>query len=126
MTAEHGWECYTEAGRQPSGIRVQDWVTTAENHGAGEFLLTNVDRDGTRKGLDLSLLARVRDAVSVPVVASSGAGGVAHVVEALSGTGADGIALGAGLHWGNFTVSECREGCRDAGVLVRQLESVDD
>lgn len=126
MTAEHGWECYTEAGRQPSGIRVQDWATSAEDHGAGEFLLTNVDRDGTRKGVDLSLLALVRDVASVPVIAASGAGTVAHVVQALGETGADGIALGAGLHWGNFTVSECREACHGAGILVRQLERIDD
>lgn len=125
MTPEHGWECYTEAGRQPSGVRVLDWVTNAEEHGAGEFLITNVDRDGTRKGVDRGLLALVRDAVGVPMIASSGAGSVAHVVQALGDTGADGIALGAGLHWGNFTLVQARQACREAGVAVRELEPVD-
>lgn len=125
MTPEHGWECYTEAGRQPTGIGVVDWVTRAQDHGAGEFLMTNVDRDGTRRGIDLSLLALVREAVRVPVIASSGAGTPAHVASALGETGCDGIALGAGLHWGNFTVVQCRLACRDAGISVRELEPED-
>lgn len=125
-TPEHGWECYTEAGRQPTGIGVIDWVTKAQDYGAGEFLITNVDRDGTRRGIDLSLLALVRDAARVPLVASSGAGTPTHVARALGETGCDGVALGAGLHWGNFTVSDCRQACHGLGIAVRELESEDD
>ena len=120
-----GWVCFTEAGRQPTGIGVIDWLVAAQDYGAGEFLLTNVDRDGTRRGVDLSLLALARDAIQVPLIAASGAGTATHVAQALDQTGCDGFALGAGLHWGNFTVSECREACRGLGVAVRELESAD-
>lgn len=125
MTPEHGWECYTEAGRQPTGIGVIDWVGRAQAHGAGEFLITNVDRDGTRQGIDLALLTLVRTVVDVPVIASSGAGTPAHVVQALGATDCDGVALGAALHWGNFTVVQCRRACRDAGIAVREMASPD-
>jgi cyclase len=125
-TPELGWECYTEAGRQPSGMGVVEWVSMAEEHGAGEFLITNVDRDGTRRGIDRGLLNLVRRAVAVPVIASSGAGTVTHVVEALTDTACDGVAMGAGLHWGNFSVEDCRQACREAGIAVRDVEVVND
>jgi imidazole glycerol-phosphate synthase subunit HisF len=124
-SGELGWECYTEAGRQPSGIAVLDWVATAERLGAGEFLVTSVDRDGTRKGMDIELLRGIRDAVTVPVVASSGAGNLQHVLHAFSGAQCDGVAMGAGLHWGNFTISDIRAGCHHAGLAVRELETHD-
>lgn len=120
-----GWECYTEAGRQPTGTAVQDWVSAAEKHGAGEFLVTSVDRDGTRKGMDITLLATVRDIVSVPLVASSGAGEANHVVEALSASRSDGVAMGAGLHWGNFSIADVRAACETSQLSVRTVERVD-
>jgi imidazole glycerol-phosphate synthase subunit HisF len=126
QTPGHGWECYTEAGRQPSGMAVAEWLPVAEAHGAGEFLLTNVDRDGTRRGLDLSLLSAVVEAVSVPVIASSGVGEPFHVVESLQGTSCNGVAIGAALHWGNFSISDFRSGCLGAGLSVRNIESVHD
>ena len=125
-TPELGWECYTEAGRQPSGIGVLDWVSRAEAAGAGEFLVTNVDRDGTRRGIDRALLNHVRSAVTVPVIASSGAGSPEHVVATLAHTGCDGIAIGAALHWGNFLVAECRDVCLEAGIAVREVEPAND
>lgn len=121
---ELGWECYTEAGRQPSGIRVTDWVSIAEAHGAGEFLVTNVDRDGTRQGIDEALLNQVRSLVAVPVIASSGAGSLAHVVNVLTRSGCDGIAIGAAFHWGNFSVGECRQACLEAKIAVRGETSI--
>jgi cyclase len=121
-TPELGWECYTEAGRQPSGIGVLNWVTRAEAEGAGEFLVTNVDRDGTRRGIDGRLLKEIRAAVTVPVIASSGAGATSHVVETLAHTGCDGIAIGAALHWGNFSIAQCRQACFEAGIAVREVE----
>jgi cyclase len=121
-TPELGWECYTEAGRQPSGIGVLDWVTRAEAAGAGEFLVTNVDKDGTRRGMDRVLLNEVRAAVTVPLIASSGAGTSAHVVEALTHTRCDGLAIGAALHWGNFSIAQCRQACLEAGIAVREVE----
>lgn len=123
MSAENKWECFTEAGRQPTGLGVIDWITKAQDYGAGEFLLTNVDRDGTRRGVDLSLLELVRDSVRVPLIASSGAGSSAHVVQALQAAGFEGIAMGAGLHWGNFTLPECRRACIDVGISVRKVDS---
>lgn len=125
-TSELGWECYTEAGRQPSGIAVRDWVARAAAAGAGEFLITNVDGDGMRRGIDGNLLHEVRAAVTVPVIASSGAGTTVHVVEALARTGCNGIAIGAALHWGNFSVAECRQACIEAGIAVRDVEPAND
>lgn len=125
-TPELGWECYTEAGRQPSSIGVIEWVARAEAQGAGEFLITNVDKDGTRRGIDGVLLSQVRRTVTVPVIASSGAGNPTHVVEALTQTGCDGIAIGAALHWGNFSVAQCRQACREAGIAVREVEPTND
>lgn len=125
-TSEGGWECYTEAGRQPSGVPVMEWVPIAEAQGAGEFLITSVDRDGTRRGIDTGLINHVRSAVTVPVIASSGAGTPAHVIEVLAQTGCDGLAIGAGLHWGNFSVAECRQACLEAGLAVREVEPVND
>jgi len=122
---ELGWECYTEAGRQPSGIAVFDWVSIAQRHGAGEFLVTNVDKDGTRRGMDIALLTRIRESASVPVVASSGAGNLQHVLGAFSHAKCDGVAVGAALHWGNLTVNEIRAGCHQAGISVRELEAQD-
>lgn len=116
-----GWECYTEAGRQPSGIGVIDWLTRAQSAGAGEFLITNVDRDGTRLGIDAELLREVRVAVTVPVLASSGAGSPENVVETSKQTGCNGIAIGAALHWGNFSITECRLACVEAGIPVRSV-----
>lgn len=125
-TVTEGWECYTEAGRQPSDTLVEEWLPIAEAHGAGEFLITNVDTDGTRRGFNLSLLSAVGDSVSVPVIASSGAGSPHDVVEALLRGSCEGVALGAGLHWGNFTIDDCRDACRNAGLPVREIESLHD
>jgi imidazole glycerol-phosphate synthase subunit HisF len=87
--------------------------------------VTSVDRDGTRKGMDIELLRGIRDAVSVPVVASSGAGTLQHILHTFSEAQCDGVAMGAGLHWGNFTMSDIRAGCHHAGLAVRELESHD-
>lgn len=125
-TADSDWECYTEAGRQPSGTSVVDWLPIAERHGAGEFLITNVDRDGTRRGFDVSLLRLVSDSVSVPVIASGGAGSPVHVVEAFQSTSCNGVALGAGLHWGTFTLTDCRDACHNVGLHVRRVEPLND
>lgn len=119
--ADGEWECYTEAGREPTGISVAGWVSAAEAHGAGEFFLTNVDRDGTRRGLDSALVARVRSNATVPVIASSGVGTTNHVADAFLNLGVEGIAIGAAFHWGNFSVSDCRRECMVAGVPLREL-----
>lgn len=121
-TPQLGWECYTEAGRQPTGTGVVEWVKRAEALGAGEFLVTNVDRDGSRKGLDLQLLDQICLEAGVPVIASSGAGSVSHVVEALKATECAGIAIGAALHWRNFTVDEVRDACRVTAIKIRDPE----
>lgn len=122
-SSEFGWECYTESGREPSGREVMEWVSTAEEHGAGEFLITNVDRDGTRKGIDHDLIKEVLCRVKVPVVGSSGAGTAQHVYEALAVSECDGIAMGAGLHWNNFSMGECRSLCEERGLPMRKVSS---
>jgi cyclase len=114
-----GWECYTESGRQPSGISVLDWVRIAEQHGAGEFLVSSVDRDGMRKGMDIELFSKIRKTVTVPLVGSSGAGSVKDVVEAFRKSSCDGIAIGASLHWKKMTIADLRIGCHQAGIAVR-------
>lgn len=119
FNAELTWECFTHGGREPSGLSVVRWLAIAQQHGIGELLISNVDRDGTRRGIDLDLVRLVRNNVDVPVVASSGIGQPAQLVDVFSATDCDGVAIGAGLHWTDWQVSDYRDACLAAGVGVR-------
>lgn len=104
-----GWECYTDGGREHSHRDAVSWAREAQERGAGEILVTSVDRDGTRKGFDIQLIDAVVDAVRIPVVASGGAGTVAHVKSASAVPHLSGVAIGTMLHYKTATVAELIE-----------------
>ncbi|MFQ5691777.1 MAG: imidazole glycerol phosphate synthase subunit HisF [Nitrospinota bacterium] len=114
-----GWEVYTHGGRTPRGLDVLEWVTEAERLGAGEILLTSMDRDGTKEGYDLELTRAVADAVSVPVVASGGVGSPEHIREGLVEGGADAALAASIFHYGEWTVSSVKRYLEERGVCVR-------
>jgi cyclase len=112
------WEVFTHGGRQPSGIDVLDWCCRAAALGAGELLLTSMDRDGTGEGFDLALLGAVCDAVRLPVVASGGAGRLDHFAPAAR-AGATGLLAASIFHFGTFTVTDVKAALAAAGLPVR-------
>jgi cyclase len=114
-----GWEVYVAGGRKATGLDVIEWVTEGVARGAGEILLTSMDRDGTNDGYDLPLTRAVSDAVSVPVIASGGAGELAHMAEALTTGGADAALVASIFHYGKHTVAEAKAALAAAGVAVR-------
>lgn len=113
------WHAYTHGGRTPTGLDAVEWAQECVERGAGEILLTSVDRDGVRTGYDLELTRTVADAVSVPVIASGGAGEPAHLHEALEEGGASAALLAGILHDGVTTVREIKDELRSRGVRVR-------
>jgi cyclase len=116
---DSGWEAYLAGGRQPAGREVVAWAIEATERGAGEILLTSMDRDGTQAGYDLPLLEAVAGAVSVPLIASGGAGELQHLVEGLE-AGADAVLCASILHFGQHTVPEIKDYLIGAGVAVRR------
>jgi imidazole glycerol-phosphate synthase subunit HisF len=113
-----GWEVVVRSGTERTGLSVVDWCRRAEKMGAGEILLTSWDRDGTRHGYDLDLLAVVTYAVGIPVIASGGAGGHADLVEAVT-SGASAVLVASILHDGDTTVGALKEGLARCGIAVR-------
>jgi cyclase len=113
-----GWEAYLAGGRTPTGRYVVEWAREAVERGAGEILLTSMDRDGTSDGYDLALTRAVSDAVGVPVIASGGAGELEHLVQALR-AGADAVLCASIFHYGRHTVAEAKEHLAAAGIPVR-------
>jgi imidazole glycerol-phosphate synthase subunit HisF len=116
--AGSGWEAYVAGGRQPTGRDAVAWTQEATGRGAGEILLTSMDRDGTRAGYDLGLLGAVAEAVTVPVIASGGAGELEHLVEGLQ-AGADAVLCASILHYGQYTVPAIKQYLAQAGESVR-------
>jgi cyclase len=116
--ADGSWEAYVAGGRTPTGRDAVAWAREGVERGAGEILLTSMDRDGTNAGYDLELTRAVADAVSVPVIASGGAGEPDHLVAAL-GAGADAALCASIFHYGAHTVGEIKEHLARAGVPVR-------
>jgi len=113
-----GWEAYVDNGREPTGRDALEWMARLQDQGAGEILLTSVDQEGTRRGLDTSLAARAAERAQVPVVLSGGAGTVEQIVAA-AGTGVDGIALASVLHYATVSVAQVKAALAAAGVKVR-------
>ena len=113
-----GWEAYVAGGRTPTGRDAVDWAREGADRGAGEILLTSMDRDGTNVGYDLALTGAVSSAVGVPVIASGGAGEVEHLVDAL-GAGADAVLCASIFHYGQHTVPEVKGRLAEAGIAVR-------
>jgi cyclase len=115
---EHCWEAYLAGGRSATGRDVVAWVREAVERGAGEILLTSMDRDGTSQGYDLSLTEAVSDAVGVPVIASGGAGELEHLAQALR-VGADAALCASIFHYGHHTIAEAKAHLAGAGIAVR-------
>jgi len=115
-----GWEAFSGGGRQATGRDVLEWVAEAESLGAGELLLTSMDRDGTNEGYDLELLAAVSALVGIPVIASGGAGKLEHLADALD-AGADAVLCASIFHFGVFTVGEVKRYLAERGISVRPI-----
>ena len=114
-----GWEVFTHGGRKSTGLDAIEWAIRAEKLGAGEILLTSMDRDGTRAGYDIELTRTVAEAVRIPVIASGGAGTLEHFYEALSAAGASAVLAASLFHFGEFTIGQVKEYLRGREVLVR-------
>ena len=113
------WEVFTHGGRKGTGLDVVEWARKLENLGAGEILLTSMDRDGTNIGFDLELTRAVADAVSIPVIASGGAGTLEHLADGVSIGHADAVLAAGMFHFGKYTVREAKEFMRARGIEVR-------
>jgi cyclase len=114
-----GWEVYVAGGRKPTGLDALAWMERVVSLGAGEILLTSMDKDGTRDGYDLELLAEVTRRVDVPVIASGGAGTLAHLADAITIGGAHAVLAASIFHFGEFTVGDAKKYLHDAGIAVR-------
>jgi cyclase len=117
--AQRGWEVYTHGGRKPTGLDVVSWAEEVVGLGAGEILLTSMDRDGTKAGYDCELLRAVGDAVPVPVIASGGVGTLDHLYEGLADGGASAVLAASIFHFGQHTVGEAKEYLAARGIPIR-------
>lgn len=113
------WEAYTDNGREHSNLDVVEWARRGQELGAGEILLTSVDREGTRKGFDIELVRKVSEAVSIPVIASGGMGSIEHLIDVVEQGKADAVAMADILHYKRKELSEIRCEAQKAGVKVR-------
>jgi len=113
------WEIFTHGGRKPTGIDAVEWAKKMVAYGAGEILLTSMDRDGTKIGFDLELTRAISDAVSVPVIASGGVGKLEHLTEGVTEGGADAVLAASIFHFGEFTIEEAKRAMAARNVEVR-------
>lgn len=113
------WEVFTHGGRKPTGLDAVDWARRMEKAGAGEILLTSMDRDGTKAGFDLALTRAVSDAVQVPVVASGGVGKQEHFADGVTTGGASAVLAASVFHFGELTVKQVKEHMKSKGIEVR-------
>ncbi len=113
------WEIFTHGGRKPTGIDAVQWAIKMVEYGAGEILLTSMDRDGTKIGFDLELTSAICDAVNVPVIASGGVGNLDHLVEGVTKGKADAVLAASIFHFGEYSVEEAKKRMQDAGIEVR-------
>lgn len=113
------WEIFTHGGRKPTGIDAVEWAKKMVEYGAGEILLTSMDRDGTKIGFDLELTRAISDAVSVPVIASGGVGKLEHLAEGVTEGGADAVLAASIFHFGEFTIEEAKRAMAARNVEVR-------
>jgi len=117
--AEGKWEVFTHGGRKPTGLDVVEWAQKMESYGVGEILLTSMDRDGTKSGFDLALTRAVSDAVSVPVIASGGVGGLQDLADGIKEGHADAVLAASIFHYGQHTVQEAKRFMADRGIPMR-------
>ena len=113
------WEVYTHGGRTPTGLDAVEWARRMESYGAGEILLTSMDRDGTKEGYDIALTRAIAEAVTTPVIASGGVGTLQHIYDGLIAGGADAALAASIFHYRKFTIRECKDFLAARGVRVR-------
>jgi len=116
-----GWEVFTHGGRNPTGVDACEWSKRMEMYGAGEILLTSMDRDGTKAGYDLELTRTISKAVNIPVIASGGVGELQHILEGVTEGGASAALAASIFHFGEFSIRDCKEFLARHGVEVRPL-----
>lgn len=119
QVADGKWEIFTHGGRKPTGIDAIEWAERMTEYGAGELLLTSMDRDGTKDGFDLALTRAISDAVDVPVIASGGVGNLQHLVDGVVEGKADAVLAASIFHFGTYTVGEAKAYMAEQGVEVR-------
>lgn len=113
------WEVFTHGGRKPTGIDAVAWARELQTRGAGEILLTSMDRDGTKNGFNLPLTRAVADAVDIPVIASGGVGNIQHLIEGISQGHADAVLAASIFHFGEVSIAEAKRQMRQAGIEMR-------
>ncbi len=116
---KNSWIVYTHGGRRSTNIDAIEWAKRMEEYGAGEILLTSMDKDGTRDGYDLELTRAIVDAVRIPVIASGGAGTLEHLYDAIIKGGADAVLAASIFHFGEYTIKEAKEYLKNRGIAVR-------
>lgn len=114
-----GWDVYSHGGRKNTGLDAVQWASEMARRGAGEILLTSMDRDGTKSGFDLALTRAIADAVSVPVIASGGVGNLDHLADGVQQGGADAVLAASIFHYGEFTVAQAKARMAERGIPVR-------
>jgi cyclase len=117
--AGDGWEVFTHGGRNATGIDAIDWARTMESYGAGEILLTSMDRDGSKAGYDLALTRAVSEAIGLPVIASGGAGNLQHLYEGFTEGKADAVLAASIFHYREYTIGQAKEYLRARGIAMR-------
>jgi cyclase len=113
------WEVFTHGGRKPTGLDAVEWAQRMARYGAGEILLTSMDRDGTKDGFDLALTRAVADAVRIPVIASGGVGNLDHLAEGVLDGHADAVLAASIFHFGTYTVGQAKQRMAERGIEVR-------
>ena len=124
LTGADSWEIFTHGGREPTGINAIEWAKHMVGLGAGEILLTSMDRDGTRSGFDIKLTRVMSDAVKIPVVASGGVGTLDHLVEGVRDGHASAVLAASIFHFGEYSIPEAKEHMETAGIAVRPANRV--
>ena len=118
-TEANRWEIFTHGGRNPTGIDAVEWARRMTDYGAGEILLTSMDRDGTKNGFDIALTRAISDAVPVPVIASGGVGNLQHLVDGVIQGGADAVLAASIFHFGEYSIAEAKQYMHSAGIEMR-------
>ena len=113
------WEVVTYGGRTRTGIDVQEWTTQVADYGAGEILLTSMDRDGTKEGFDNKLVFQVASSIDIPVIASGGVGNLQHLIDGIQIGGAEAVLAASIFHFSEFTIQEAKDAMKDSGIVVR-------
>lgn len=119
-----GWGVYVHGGRTPAGLDAIEWAQRMESYGAGEILLTSMDRDGTKIGYDIELTRTIAEAVTIPVIASGGVGTLEHIYKGLTAGGADAALAASIFHYREYTIRQCKEFLAARGVRVRMAEGI--